>query len=164
MLGIITATQPTNEISAAMQYNNHCCRDTCFFLAKTEALSNELFWPQASMIASLYCTYLRWHSLACKLFIPWFNMASSSAAPCWWGLSIKESWETWYRETQRWKDQTSMLFLGSCYDVYILLHDESLKPGWGTNRALETDYTLETMIPLGWGTLMRKEVDVVAAP
>ena len=62
MLVLATATQPTNEISVAMQCNYHCYRDTSLVL-ETEATFNKLFWPQASTITSLYCPYLygiRW--------------------------------------------------------------------------------------------------------
>ena len=56
MLVLATATQPTDEISAAIQYNYmyHCCRDASFVL-KIEATFNKFFWPQVSTIASLYC-------------------------------------------------------------------------------------------------------------
>ena len=32
MLGLTTATQPTNEIIVTMQWNYHCYRDTSFFV------------------------------------------------------------------------------------------------------------------------------------
>ena len=49
MLVLTAATQPTNEMGAAMQCNYHCYKDPSF-LSKTEALFNEFFWPQASTI------------------------------------------------------------------------------------------------------------------
>ena len=80
ILHVTTATQLTNKISAAMQCNYHCYKDTRLFL-KTEALFNECFWAQGSIIASLYCLYLWQYSLACKLFCQQFNVVGLSTGP-----------------------------------------------------------------------------------
>ena len=67
MLVLATAAQPTSEISAAMQYNYYCYRDTSFVL-KTEATFNKFFWPQAVTVVSLYYLYLCQCSLASSCF------------------------------------------------------------------------------------------------
>ena len=48
MLDVTTATQPTNEMSVAMQCSNQSHSDTSFVSVQTESILDQFFWPQAS--------------------------------------------------------------------------------------------------------------------
>ena len=95
----------------------------------------------------MYCLYLWWRLLACRLFRPQFNMVSSSAGSCWWWLIITE--ESRKSNVKVWFCFSFLpsFFLSVFFLSFFFLHQESASVlGNSISQGILSDLALNQII------------------